>query len=83
MRRYMNDVLVILMVYIEVTESEVEDQIKIVDLESCCPKQYDGIRSHHSVIPKDGILEMCRISVHNYFTEINIHHQSLFLIVFQ
>ena len=58
------------------TENEVESHINAFDLENRYSQKYNGIRSHHSFIPKDGTLEMRRVSADKYYTEINLDNKS-------
>ena len=60
----------------KVTENEVESHINTFDLENRYFQKYNGIRSHHSFIPKDGALEMRRVSADEYYAEINLDNKS-------
>ena len=61
--------------FFKVTESDVERHIDTSDLENRYSQKYNGIRSHHSFIPKDGALEMRRVSSDDYYREINFDKQ--------
>ena len=60
----------------KVTENKVESHINTFDLENRYFKKYTAIQSHHSFIPKDGALEMHRVSADEYYTEINLDNKS-------
>ena len=62
--------------FFKVTKNEVESHINSFDLENRYSQKYIGIRSHHSFIPKDGALEMRRVSADVYYTEINLDNKS-------
>ena len=61
--------------FFTVTESDVERHTNTFDSENRYSQKYNGIRSHHSLTPKDGALEMCRVSSDDYYTEINLANQ--------
>ena len=61
----------------KVTENDMESHINTFDLENSYSQKYNGIRSHHSFIPKDGVLEMHRVSADEYCTGINLDNKSL------
>ena len=60
----------------KVTENEVESHINTFDLENRYSKKYTAIPSHYSLIPKDGALEMHRVSADEYYTEIHLDNKS-------
>ena len=62
--------------FFKVTENEVESHINTFDLENRYSQKYNGIRSHHSFILKNGALEMRRVSADKCYTEINLDNKS-------
>ena len=60
----------------KVTENDMESHINTFDLENSYSQKYNGIRSHHSFIPKDGALEMHRVSADESYTDIYLDNKS-------
>ena len=53
-----------------------ESHINTFNLENRYSQKYNSVRSHHSSMPKDGALEICRVSADEYYTKINCDNKS-------
>ena len=61
--------------FFKVTKKDVERHIDTFDSEIRHSQKYNRIWPHHSFIPKNGALEMHRVSSDDCYTEINLENQ--------